>query len=77
MKNAHNELVREWSLASRIEHNRRTASGSHNYRCTLTVFLISAATKPELGLPMQRDGHISITFSRMGYQSQESKPKIT
>jgi hypothetical protein len=25
---------------------------------------------------MQRDGHISITFSRMGYQSQVSKPKI-
>jgi hypothetical protein len=32
--------------------------------------------KPELGLAMQNDGHISITFSRMGYQSQESKPKI-
>jgi hypothetical protein len=32
--------------------------------------------KPELGLAMQRDGHISITLSQMVYQSQESKPKI-
>jgi len=35
-----------------------------------------SGNKPELGLAVQSDGHISITFSRMEYQSQESKPKI-
>ena len=39
LKTAHNELVREWSLASRSVHSRRTASANHNYRCTLAVFL--------------------------------------
>jgi hypothetical protein len=35
-----------------------------------------SGNKPELGLAMQRDGHISIIFSRIGYQSHESEPKM-
>jgi len=35
-----------------------------------------SGNKPDLGLAVQCDGHISITFSQMGYESQESKPKI-
>jgi hypothetical protein len=48
LKNAHYELVTEWSLASRSAHSRRTASGNRYYRCTLTVFLISATRSRNL-----------------------------